>query len=77
MENDKEGLQNKLDTPDTKVWTRTGSKWDKVNPTIKCEWIFKETDDPKDVFESVNAYSSFYHVNYIIISFSTWTLTNA
>ena len=53
IENDQEGLQSKLNTENTKVWTRMGSKWDKVNPTIKCEWTFKETNEPKDVFEAV------------------------
>lgn len=30
-----------------------GSKYDKSNPCIKCEWIFQETTEPREVFESV------------------------
>eukprot|EP00347_Sterkiella_histriomuscorum_P010811 403374833 len=51
IEADQVGWQNKLNTDLTKVWSKTGSKYDKSNPFIKCEWIFHETQEPKDVFD--------------------------
>ncbi len=56
MERETAGWQEKLNNGLSKVWTKTtGSKWDKVNPMIKCEFQFKETNEPQHVFESVSS----------------------
>ena len=55
MEQDEVNWVSKLATPNVKVWTNSkGSKLDKTNPNVKCEFIFKETSEPKHLFESVN-----------------------
>ncbi|CDW80080.1 UNKNOWN [Stylonychia lemnae] len=51
LEKDQAGLQQKLDANNTRVWTKTGSKYDKSNPFIKCEWTFNETNDPRDYMD--------------------------
>lgn len=50
--NESDGWQQKLNIDLTKVWAKAtnGTKWDKSNPTIKCEWIFNETSNPLLVF---------------------------
>ena len=56
-----------MNTPNFKVTAKTGgSKFDKNNPIVKCEWLFKETNDPKFVFEAVNI--NFLNINYDMIS---------
>lgn len=55
MVNDEDGYESKLNTPHTKVWAKTGSKYDAKNPTVKCEWTFDESVEPKTVFEAVSS----------------------
>jgi hypothetical protein len=58
IEQEQEGWVNRLSNEDTKVWAKSsGSKYDKTNPIVKCEYIFRETNDPLLVFESVNILS--------------------
>lgn len=49
------GWEQKLDTASTKVWAKKGgSQWDKTNPMVKCTVEFKETTEPKHIFEAVS-----------------------
>lgn len=55
MEREDKGWESKLSTHNTKVFAKLGgSAYDSKNPTIKCEWIFDESVEPKSVFEAVS-----------------------
>lgn len=57
METEEKGWEQKLNTAQTKVWAKKGgSRWDNANPIVKCEFIFKETVEPKHIFEAVSLY---------------------
>ena len=45
-----------MNTEHTKVWSKTGSLYDKTNPIVKCEWLFEEISDPRYIFEAVNIF---------------------
>jgi hypothetical protein len=53
IEAESEGWINKYDHPLTKIWAKLGgSHWDKVNPIVKCEFVFNETNNPKTIYEA-------------------------
>lgn len=53
-EKEEKNWVQKLSTPQIKVWASSqGTAMDKSNPVVKCEFLFKDILDPKQLFDSV------------------------